>query len=190
MIVDLVTYRDITGDTFTADDKVLRMLARAQGKAEEITGRLFDRLERTESLPVDDQGKVWPSAYPIADPVASPSSATVTDDGMSIRVSDGAAWWAGLPTGWSLSERPRYAVTYTGGYDGIVTPPTSLVDAICELAHRYCNPADTTTVPAGATSLGASGQSVAGPRLGGSASVPPALRAELLKFQHIAGRLS
>ena len=99
------------------------------------------------------------------------------------------AWW--LTQGWgaALSERPRYAVTYTGGYDSGTPAPVGLVDAICELAHRYLNPADMSTTPAGATSLGAGGQSVAGRRLGGAASLPPALRAEFLKFRHISGRL-
>lgn len=189
MIVDWATYKRVTGDTFSAEADAVAALTRAQERAEEVTGRLFDRGERTETLAADDQGKVWPSAYPIADPVASPSGAVVADDGLSIKVAGSTAWWQGLPAGVILAERPRYAVTYTGGYDGTIKAPTGLVDAICELAHRYLNPADTTTTPAGATSLGAGGQSVAGRRLGGSASLPPALRAELLKYQHIARRL-
>lgn len=188
MIVDWDTYKDVTGDTFTEQAKAERMLARAQSKAEEVTERLFDRAERTETLPADDQGKVWPKAYPIA-AVASPTDVPISDDGLSILVAANTVWWQGLPALLSLSERPRYAVIYTGGYDDTVKAPTGLTDAIYELAHRYCNPADTTTVPAGATSLGAGGQSAAGPRLAGSASLPPALRAELLKFRHIAARL-
>lgn len=188
MITDWATYKLVTGDTFSTQADAEAALARAQSKAEEITGRLFDKTERTETLAVDDQGKVWPSAQPIA-AVSSPTTATITDDGLSILVASSGAWW--LTQGWGavLSERPRYAVTYTGGYDGSTPAPTGLVDAICELAHRYRNPADMSTTPAGATSLGAGGQSVAGRRLGGAASVPPALRAEFLKFRHISGRL-
>ncbi len=191
MIADWATYKLVTGDTFSSQADAEAALARAQSKAEEITGRLFDKAERTETLPVDDRGKVWPSAYPIA-AVSLPTGATITDDGLSILTSSNV-WWQGLstvlPLPGVLAERPRAAVTYTGGYDGTTPAPIGLVDAICELAHRYRNPADMSTVPAGATSLGASGQSVSGPRLGGSASVPPALRAAILKFQHISGRL-
>lgn len=188
MIVDWDTYKDVTGDTFTDEAKALRMLARAQSKAEDITGRKFDRAERTESLPADDGGKVWPAAYPIG-AVSVPADATITDDGLSVLVAGDTTWWRQLWEGTSLAERPRYALTYTGGYDVANPAPTGLTDAIYELAHRYCNPADTTTVPAGATSLGAGGQSAAGRRLAGSASLPPALRSELLKFQHISARL-
>lgn len=190
MIVDWATYKLVTGDTFSSQADAEAVLARAQSKAEEITGRLFDKTARTETLAADDQGKVWPSAYPVA-AISSPTDATVADDGQSILVSS-TAWWQGLATVVPLSElaeRPRYAVTYTGGYDSTTPAPVGLVDAICELAHRYRNPADMSTVPAGATSLGASGQSVAGPRLGGAASVPPALRVQLLKHQHISRRL-
>lgn len=189
MIADWATYKLVTGDTFSSQADAEAALARAQSKAEEITGRLFDKAERTETFAADDQGKVWPSAQPIA-AVSSPTTAAITDDGLSIMVVSSGSWW--LTQGWwgdALSERPRYAVTYTGGYDGSTPAPTGLVDAICELAHRYRNPADMSTTPAGATSLGAGGQSVAGRRLGGSASLPPALRAEFLKFRHISGRL-
>jgi len=50
VIVDETMYRDVTGDTFTDQAKVLRMLARAQARAEEVTERNFDKISRTESL--------------------------------------------------------------------------------------------------------------------------------------------
>jgi hypothetical protein len=191
MIVDWETYKDLTGDVFTEQAKAERNLARAQQRAEEMTGRKFDRAEYTEALTVDEAGRVWPSATPVAS-VSVPITATVGDDALSIAT--GTVTWADavagtLPAYPAQVARPRVLVTYVGGYDAVTPSPTGLVAAICELAHRYNFPADMTTVPAGATSVSATGQSVSGSRLGGSASVPPALRAEIMKHQHLGGRL-
>lgn len=193
MIVDEAMYRDVTGDTFTDQDKVLRMLARAQSRAEEITERKFDKIERTETVIVESDGLSWPAAYPV-ESVSVPSTATVSDDKISIRT--GQATWidalSGLFPYGVDADRPVAAITYVGGWgapvDGVGEAPTELTDAICELAHRYCEPANTTTVPAGATSLGSRGQSVSGGRLGGSSSIPGPLRATIRKFLHVHAR--
>lgn len=188
MIVDWATYKIVTGDTFSSQADAEAALARAQRKAEDIAERLFDKMERTETLPADDQGKVWPKAYPV-ESVSVPSTAVLADDGQSISVAGDTTWWQGLLPGSSLSQRPRYAVTYVGGYDTATPAPTGLQDAICELAHRYRNPADTTTLPAGARAVAATGQSASGGRLGGSGQVPPELRDTIQQFRHIVSRL-
>lgn len=190
MIVDETMYRDVTGDTFTDQAKVLRMLARAQARAEEVTERNFDKISRTESLTVESDGLSWPSAYPVSS-VTVPSTATISDDAISIATGQ-VPWYE--PLGYSTDNctRPVVLVTYVGGWDapvaGVGTAPTGLTDAICELAHRYCEPASTVTVPAGATSLGSRGQSVAGGRLGGSSSIPGPLRATLRGYLHVRAR--
>jgi hypothetical protein len=191
MIVDWATYKLVTGDRFSAEADVVAALARAQSKAEERTGRHFDLLERTESLAVDEGGFVWPSAYPVTG-VSLPTTATVGDDGMSIKT--GTVSWQDavsdlLPAVVSRAGRPRVLVTYTGGYATPADVPTGLTDAISELAQRYLNPADTSTIPAGATAVGATGQNISGGKLGGAASIPPALRQELDRFEHISKRL-
>jgi hypothetical protein len=189
VIADWATYKLVTGDRFSEEADVLGALARAQSRVEEITGRLFDKVERTESLPVDSEGLAWPSAYPVA-AVTAPAGAAVSDDSLAIKTTTTswvdaiAAVIPGL-----VADRPRVLVTYTGGYDGTTPPPTGLTDAICELASRYLEPADTRTMPAGATSLGSRGQNVSGGRLGGSSSIPPALMTEIKKFRHIKARL-
>lgn len=187
MIADWATYKLVTGDTFSSQTDAEAALTRAQSKAEEITGRLFDKVERTETLPIMDDGKVWPKAYPVAS-VSVPTTAVLTDDGQSVLVS-AMAWWQGLPIGMTLHERPTALVTYIGGYDSTTPAPTGLVDAICELAHRYRNPADTTTLPAGARAVGATGQSVSGGRLGGSSQLPPELRDTIRGYRHVKSRL-
>lgn len=189
MIVDWATYKLVTGDRFSAEADVVTALQRAQDRAEEITERLFEKIERTESLQVDETGQVWPKAYPV-ESVSLPTTATVGDTGQSIKTS-GTTWVDALATIVpSLQvDRPRVLVTYVGGYDEVTKPPTGLVDGVCELAHRYLNPADTTTVPAGTKSIGSRGQSVSGSRMGGAASVPPELRDALRQFRHVAARL-
>jgi hypothetical protein len=188
VIVDWVTYKIVTGDTFSLQADAEAALARAQTKAEEIAERLFDKAERTETLPADDQGKVWPKAYPIAS-VSVPTNAALADGGQSISVAGDTTWWTNLWAGSQLATRPRFAVTYIGGYDATTPAPTGLQDAICELAHRYRNPADTTTLPAGARAVGATGQSASGGRLGGSGQVPPELRDTIRQYRHVAARL-
>lgn len=194
MIVDVAAYRQVTGDAFPADAVVLTNLARAQSRVERRTGRLFDKVERTESLPVRD-GLVWPTAYPIAS-VSLPATAVVTDDKLAIKLN--VTNWQDDPALVSLTDGATpayYAVTYVGGFTPATTSylageaPVELVDIICELAQRYAMPANTAAVPAGATSLSVNGQSVSGGRLGGSSSIPPALATSIRRFNHITQRM-
>lgn len=184
MIVDWATYKDVTGDIFTAQIKAEAMLTRAQARIEGLTGRKFDLLERTESLPVMD-GKVWPRAYPIAS-VSLPTTATVSADGLSIAVA--VPSWAGLSCMLTI-DRQYQMITYIGGLTAL-TAPVGLLDAICELAQRYCQPANTAGVPAGVTSVSVNGQSYSGGVLGGAASIPPALRSEINKYRHVSARMA
>lgn len=183
MIVDWATYKDVTGDTFTAQSKAEAMLARAQARIEDLTERKFDLLERTESLPAMD-GKVWPRAYPVAS-VSLPTTATVSADGLSIIVATPS--WAGLSS--FTVDRQFQLITYIGGLTAL-TVPVGLLDAICELAQRYCQPANTAGVPAGVTSVSVNGQSYSGGVLGGAASIPPALRAEINRYRHVRARMA
>jgi hypothetical protein len=191
VIVDWATYKLVTGDAITAEATALANLARAQRRAEDATGRLFDKVERTETLPIID-GKVWPSAYPVVS-VSVPSTATVDASALSIStgVTDLADVYAEV-----FSERCPWAadrsyllVTYIGGYE-LATAPVGLVDAICEIAQRYSMPANTVGVPAGATSVQVGGQSYSGGTLGGSGALPLSIRNTLTKFQHIAQRMA
>jgi hypothetical protein len=190
MIVDEATYRLVTGDRFSVSADVLAALARAQSRAEELTERTFDKAEYTESLPVDQGGYVWPSAYPVAS-VSLPVGATVGDGAISIKANV-TSWQDAvsdlLPAVTVTAARPRALVTYIGGYDATTKAPTGLADAICELAHRYLNPADMSTIPAGAASISATGQSASGGKLGGAASIPPALKQDIHRFDHISKR--
>lgn len=182
MITDWVTYKNVTGDTFTAQATVEANLLRAQSRVEGRTGRLFDLAERTESLPVHD-GKVWPSAYPVAS-VSLPATATVTDDKLSINVLTTS--WQDDPALVAFSETadpPYNLITYVGGY-AAGAAPVELVDIVCEIAQRYGQPANTAGLPAGASSVSAGGQSYAGATLGGASALPPHLKQAIRAFDH------
>lgn len=187
MIATVADYRKVTGDAFPDDATVTANLARAQDKVEERTGRKFDLAARTESLPAID-GLAWPSAYPVIS-VALPAGATVTDDGLAVKIA---------PTNWlndpalvpftSGMTPPQYLVTSTGGY-APGAAPIDLIDVICEVAQRYAIPANTAAVPAGATSISVNGQSVSGGVLGGSSALTPALKNAIRRFNHISQRI-
>lgn len=186
MITDYETYVSVTGDTFTDQAKVLTNLVRAQGKIEELTGRQFEAMERTESLPVID-GQVWPSAYPIT---AVSAGGTLRGDGLAVLVTaTGNAWLDQFAPAPDPAPRTYVSVTYTGGF-APDSAPSRLTDAICELAQRYSTPANTAAVPAGVMNVGINGQSYSGKRLGGPASIPQALLNEIHAFDHIASRMA
>lgn len=189
MIVDYETYKQVTGDVFTAQSAVEQNLVRAQARAERITGRQFDKVQRTESLGMRD-GLMWPRAYPV-ESVSLPSGATVSEDAVSIKLT--STNWLSDPTLVPFlaanQSTPYYTVTYLGGF-GPGEAPIDLVDAICELAQRYGLPANTAAIPAGATSVSVNGQAFSGAKLGGAATVPPALMAEFRKFTHVSARMA
>lgn len=186
MIVDVVTYRQVTGDTWTDDATVTANLERAQSRVEDRTERLFDVVERTESCPVID-GLAYPRAYPIAS-VTVPDGAVVTPNGLTLSVAPQN--WLDDPSlvpfvGTGIQQ---YAtVTYTGG---LATVPVELADLICELAQRYSTPANTAAVPAGVTSVGINGQTFSGPSLGGSSALPATLKRDIRRFDHLRKRLA
>lgn len=191
MIATVADYRSVTGESFPIDATVQANLARAQRKIEGMTGRLFDQVERTEALAAAD-GAVWPKAYPIVS-VSLPTTATVSGDALSILTGttsglDVLYEVAGLnpdrlPVAYQL-------VTYVGGYATSADAPVELIDAICELAQRYSQPANTAAVPAGTNSVSVGNQSYSGGTLGGASKIPPALKADILRFRHIRARMA
>lgn len=192
MIATWADYKEVTGDTATAEGLVNSRLLRAQRRAEDFTGRLFDQVERTESLPIID-GKVWPKAYPVVS-VSLPETAAVAPDSLSIdsgqtSVVDALSDVLGLNEARITGDRPQLLVTYVGGY-AVGTAPEGLVEVICEIAQRYSLPANTVGVPAGATSVQVGKQSYSGGALGGSSKLPLSIRNELTKYRHIRLRMA
>jgi hypothetical protein len=187
VIVSWATYKDVTGDTATTEAIAVARLARAQKRAEDVTGRQFDLVERTESVPIID-GKVWPSAYPIAS-VSVPDTATVDDDKLSITTGVTTPVDSDLLWTCTTDDRPHLLVTYIGGYTAD-TAPVTLAEIICEIAHRYSIPANTVGVPGGTTSVRVGNQGYSGGPIGGSSALPQAIRNQLIKYLHIRARMA
>lgn len=194
-VCTLEDYRGATGDRVSLDADVLTALDAAQRRVEDLLERKLDDGEHTESLPVDDDGMVWPAGFPVA-AVTVPADATVQPDGFAVKVTSSPVgglnpvqawqWLTGSPDpAPAAGQRPALLVTYTGG-PGIDTDQ-ELKDIICEVAARRLRPANTVGVPAGAQAVamgGTASQSYSGRMLGGSASLPPEICAALHPHMH------
>jgi hypothetical protein len=189
VIADYPAYVAVTGDSFTPQAAVVANLQRAQNKAQDLCERTFERGSYVETLEVID-GKVWPRAYP----VTVVGQGTIDGDGQSVTIAQ--SFSDPIPP-IALLGTPRQFVTltYTGGFLPYGAPwapgmvPTDLVDIVCELASRYCMPANTVAIPAGVSQVAVNGQSFGGAALGGSSAVPVAIRNALKPYWHVNKRL-
>lgn len=113
MIATLAAYRRLTHDLENYDGDVLNALASAQRFVEDQCDRQFELNDRTESLKIHRNGRVYPHATPVLS-VSAPSTALL----------DNSSVWAGSPgfdvtinySGYSgYSDWGTYAGA--GGYD-------------------------------------------------------------------------
>lgn len=153
MLCDLKSYRRITGDKDSYDGDVLAALVEAQGIVEDRTGRYFDQVERTETLKVFQNGRVYPHAYPVIS-VSVPVGASIL--GNSVRFSSWNSWDPIVnhnPDIWFIDPayRPTATITYVGGFES-GTGPIELVRATAEIANLSLNPSKF-KVPAGTTGV-------------------------------------
>jgi hypothetical protein len=190
VIATVADYRNVTGEAFPPDPTVLVNLQRAQSRVEDLTERLLDTAVRTESVEVRD-GKAYPKAYPVT-AVTTPATSVPSPDGKYI-VTNTTNWQDQISQMLGASDvlaDPVFVLfTYTGGY-AAGQAPVGLVEAICELAQRYGQPANTAAVPAGVNSVGLGNQSYSGGTLGGSSKIPPALKADIRRYRHIVSRMA
>lgn len=152
-ICTLATYRKLTGDMVTYDGDAVQALADAQTEIERLTERFFEQATVTETLPIRDTYRVYPSRYPVT-AVTAPAGG-LTDDGIGIYVgpqnndvSTGGfeALRGGGYSGYTLGTGPFVAysgtpgpsltlstatVSYTGGY---TTMPVDLQRLNAEMA--------------------------------------------------------
>lgn len=135
-------YRVYTGDDTTPGTTVSGALVEAERLLNEELRRELASEERTETLRIQPDGRVWPRAYPI-------TAAPLTIDGRSLL---GAT--PDLPTfvaliGVDVPYPVTAAITYTGGYTA-ATFPVTLEHAVYDLAHGLA--VDTPAVLVGARS--------------------------------------
>lgn len=175
-LVSVPRYRSITLDESTAEYLVTARVEDAQGMIQDaLSGRLLEEAERTETLPISSDWRVFPHATPIT--LAS-SGATYVIDGSSLRnVAVDAV------NGWPLDCGRQYAtVTYTGGWTQ-ATVPSTLAYAIAQLAQALGRPG---ALPAGATSvrLGDAGVTY-GQALAGLDEYVPGLARKIRAYRYV-----
>lgn len=144
-LLDVPTYRRLTGDSTTPDATLTSALADAQRLVEEYLRRPLERAERTEKLRVyrleDGRSAAYPSATPIT---AVPAGFVV--EGVAVL---GEGLLSGF-TPWFGSDRAHITLTYTGGFVA-ATLPLTVAREIARLAQQLTQPV--AAAPAGAKSV-------------------------------------
>lgn len=163
-LLTVARYRTITLDTTSYDYAITAAVEDAEAEVSEYLRRPLEQAERTETLPISRDGKLYPSATPLDAGSGDLADLTVEGDVVIGASPDaGAFGWLGSPT------TPQATITYTGGWTAD-TLPKAIERAIALAAHHaiHTNPA---LVPAGATSVRVGDASISyGP---GGASADP-----------------
>lgn len=139
-------YRKHTGDAVNYDGDVVDSLAAAQQDLERLTDRKFEKIERTETLPVLN-GQVWPSAYPLFS-VSAPVDAQAHQVSISVAAQDA---WSGWGQQWAAVPSPQVTtqdVTYIGGFDPM---PTELQRIVAAMALELMVPLTPAAEPTAVT---------------------------------------
>lgn len=147
--VTVARYRVYTGDNTTPGTYVSGSLVEAEMMLAEELRRGLASEERTESLRIRNDGRVYPTAYPIT--VAT----GLRVDGRSIMGAPlDVDTFVGLI---DVSPPPRATVTYTGGYTGHAGAkplPVALEHAVYDIARRLAEDQAPVLVGATAASVG------------------------------------
>lgn len=158
MLVSVMTYREITGDSETATAEVTRVLTEAQQLLEDDLERPLEQASFTESLlmvpdPVTGVAMVFPRVTPIIS----------VDGGLSFQ--DGVIYGptpTSSPSFDAFGSPPTVAeVTYTGDFDPDETDssepdyvPRYLTQDVAWAAWQLLQPSTATSeIPSGATSV-------------------------------------
>lgn len=179
MICTVDDYQRITGDTATAPADVEQYITEAQEFIESETDKRFSSAQRTETLYVYPDGRVYPHATPVT-AVASPAGAVFTTVaiGAGAGLLDAGVW----P---DRCSRPTRSVTYTGGYaDG--QAPAALVRLIARVAQSLKPSGALAGLPAGITSVNFGSQSYTGRDLGDSDALPTSIIRQINKLKYRA----
>lgn len=141
MILTVQRYLELTGDLDNAPDAIERALVDAQAKIEKKLRRELESDERTETLYVKTNGRVYPSVTPVTDA----GDYEIIDGGVVV----GDFFQA--PINFISGQPSSIELTYTGGYEAD-TLPIDLEEAIADTAYDLLH-ASSSEYPAGATSI-------------------------------------
>jgi hypothetical protein len=142
-------YMAVTGDTTSSAEAFATAASSAQELLEDAVGRvgLLEHGERTETLTLEADGYLYPTAVPLVD---ADAGWRVKDNALHGGSLDLGTWVGLLGT-----EYPTdVTVTYRGGYTTATLPEYAMRD-LAAATHVLLHPADltaTSAIPAGATS--------------------------------------
>lgn len=165
MLVSVLDYREITGDTATASGEVERVLVEAQGLLEDELERPLEQDTFTERLPiVPDPVNQVAQVFPRVTPIISVDGGLTHEQGVIYGASP-----TSVPGFGSWGSPPMMAeVTYTAGFDPDETDPNEvdylpryIQRDIAWAAKALLEPTpELSGVPAGATSVRSGDQAV------------------------------
>jgi hypothetical protein len=200
VIANTQDFRRITGDLTSYDGDVMVALADAQDEFLRQTGRIIELGTYTETLPVYDDGRVYPSAAPVTGvldpPEASHDAISVATAAAFDTLAFAASTWPGYYGAYSgyggyqpmpgdvligIDQRPptpMRTITYTGGY---APAPSDVVRCVCEMALYALHPDFSLQLPAGTTSVTLGDQSISG-SFGASSSWPSSVTRVIARY--------
>lgn len=176
----LAQYHTFTGDSTRSDADVTAALANAQTEIEELTERKFELATRTETLVVQSNGCVYPSAYPVTS-VTLPSTAVINSPAVIVTSVACPPW--DLSTVGNPGPTTQ-SVTYTGGYAAV---PRKLQRLCAQMAQYLLTPSD----PVGqATEVSTEDlEGYATPPLAVLTEWPPSILRQINRWRHIKTKL-
>lgn len=156
MLVTTSRYTVITGDATTAASAVSGALTDAQALLEEHLRRPLEKKARTETMRVEQDGKLYPRVTPIVT-ITTPAGLQHFEGVIYGGLPDSSQGFVGF---FPPVDPPTLAVTYTAGFDGAETDPEAatylprdIEAAIAWAAYARLRPSDFASLPAGATSV-------------------------------------
>jgi hypothetical protein len=178
-LINPVDYQRVTGDTTTEVPDLDAALSDAISLVQDEIGRVLTYGSYVETLRVYSDGKVYPSATPLA-AVIAPNLDQISIQGASIYL----GYWNPSPLiEWFNAVPPQATVTYTGGYTA-ATLPVKLRNAIIRTAFNICHPSPLVGVPAGATSVHVADVGYSGGTLRALDPLDDGIKADLRGFRN------
>lgn len=159
LLVPVSEYRRITTDQTSTDTVISGALVEAQGLVEEYLGRYLASTQRTETLPIDAWGRIYPRAVPIT----AVATTGLTNRGHYLTGATGDEITSFL-IDWPAHSSVYSTITYTGGFTEAALPKT-IARRLCWEAYHIIHADRLIEVPAGAVSVSIGDASVNfGPR--------------------------
>lgn len=147
LLVPITEYRRITLDTTSTNSAISGALVEATGLVEEYLGRWLASMQRTETLAIDNWGRVHPRAVPIT--AVATTGLTIQGYALAGATADELTSFLIEPIRGSPAQA---TVTYTGGFTSATLPKTILRRIAWE-AYAILRADQLAMVPSGAQAV-------------------------------------